>query len=176
VERRVRRGEEVHRASGETAGLPIGQRGLALLACISDPPDWKRAEERIGEVVNELRTRDQRPELAVTHFRYAEIPHKKGDLERAMEQLAEAARLFRDMKMTWWTKQVEALRGRTSGASRSAGSRPTWTGRRRWPDPEQLHSYSKYRQCSAGTTRCQGGHNQTTSPLRRQRRSAWAGC
>ncbi len=53
----------------------------------------------------------------VSHFRYAEILHKKGDLDVAREQLDQAEALFRDMGMDWWTEQAEGLRGRIeSGA------------------------------------------------------------
>jgi class 3 adenylate cyclase/tetratricopeptide (TPR) repeat protein len=107
-----RHAEEVHGASGETLGLPICDRGLALLAAYADSPDWKQAEERIGEAVREYQARSQRPELAVTRLRHAEIVHKKGDLDRALEQVAEAERLFREMEMTWWLGQAQALRGR----------------------------------------------------------------
>ncbi len=48
----------------------------------------------------------------VSHFRYAEILHKKGDLDAAREQLDQAEALFRDMGMDWWTEQAEGLRGR----------------------------------------------------------------
>ena len=43
--------------------------------------------------------RGERPYAALTHFRYAECLHKKGDLDAAREQLDQAEALFRDMGM-----------------------------------------------------------------------------
>ena len=52
------------------------------------------------------------PQLSWTHFRFAELLHKKGDLDAAREQLDQAETLFGDMEMTWWSEQAEGLRGR----------------------------------------------------------------
>jgi hypothetical protein len=49
------------------------------------------------------------------HFRYAELLHKKGDLDAARDRLAEASALFREMEMTWWLEQFGAL-GKELGA------------------------------------------------------------
>ena len=53
--------------------------------------------------------RGARPELAISHFRYAELFRKKGDHDAAREQLDQATALFRDMEMTWWLEQAEEL-------------------------------------------------------------------
>ena len=58
-----------------------------------------RVSEELGE----------RPNLAITHFRYAELLQQKGDLSEARENLDKAATLFREMGMTWWLEQAEAL-------------------------------------------------------------------
>jgi hypothetical protein len=52
---------------------------------------------------------------AITHFRYAEILHKRGDLPAALEQLSAAEKLFAEMEMTWWSGQAAGLRGRIEG-------------------------------------------------------------
>ena len=54
--------------------------------------------------------RRERPQFAIGCFRYAELLKQKGDLERATEQLNQAAALFREMEMTWWLDQAERLR------------------------------------------------------------------
>ena len=54
----------------------------------------------------------ERPYLAVAHFRYAEILHKKGDLDAARDQLDRAADLFHEIEMTWWSELADELRGR----------------------------------------------------------------
>ena len=53
--------------------------------------------------------RGARPDLAITHFRYAELLQQKGDLPQAREQLGQATALFSDMEMTWWLEEAEAL-------------------------------------------------------------------
>lgn len=59
---------------------------------------------------------DQRlPRAALSHFRFAECLHKKGDLSAALEQLGEAERLFREMRMVWWSEQAAAQRARMQG-------------------------------------------------------------
>ena len=60
--------------------------------------------------------RGARPDRAITHYRYAELLHEKGDPEQAREQFAKATALFRDMEMTWWLEQVEEL-GKRLGAN-----------------------------------------------------------
>ena len=60
--------------------------------------------------------RGARPDLAITHFRYAELLHKKGDRADALEQHHQATALFRDMEMTWWLEQADAL-GKSLGAA-----------------------------------------------------------
>ncbi len=51
-------------------------------------------------------------DYSITHVRYAECLHKKGDLDAAREQLDQAEAPFRDMGMDWWTEQAQGLRGR----------------------------------------------------------------
>jgi tetratricopeptide (TPR) repeat protein len=97
---------------GERYGMAWAHRVLAIVGAGNTPSHWEDAEAHTRESLRWASALSQRPDEAVTRFRHAEILHKKGDRKRAMEQLAEAARLFRDMKMTWWMKQVEALGGR----------------------------------------------------------------
>ncbi len=65
-----------------------------------------------------------RPDVAITHFRHAEILHKKGDLDDAREQLDQAEALFRDMEMTWWSDQAKGLRGRIKAGEPWRGFAP----------------------------------------------------
>ncbi|MCH8844692.1 MAG: hypothetical protein IID61_17150, partial [SAR324 cluster bacterium] len=90
---------------------------LATAAALESPPDWETVHEHIGQSHRLATERGERPMLALTHFRHAEILHKKGDLDAAREQLDQAEALFRDMGMDWWSEQAEGLRGRIdSGA------------------------------------------------------------
>ena len=50
-----------------------------------------------------------RPDLAITHFRFAELLGRKGDSAEASEQLTKATAFFREMEMTWWLEQAERL-------------------------------------------------------------------
>ena len=93
---------------GETAVI----RARALGAGLSDPPDWPESIKTFEDGLDIAKQRGEGPDLALTHFRYAEILHKKGDLDAAREQLDQATALFADMEMTWWSKQADGLRGR----------------------------------------------------------------
>jgi len=46
---------------------------------------------------------------SLTHFRYAEILHGKGDTGAAQERLDKPAALFPDMEMTWWSEHTGRL-------------------------------------------------------------------
>ena len=83
-----------------------------MAAALESPPNWKPAERHFQQSIGLAVERRTPPDLSITHFRYAECLHKKGDLNAAGEQLDQAATLFRDMGMDWWTMQAEGLRGR----------------------------------------------------------------
>ncbi len=101
--------------SGERVGETTAERALAIAAAQRDHSDWDKAREHLGEAIRMAKERDERPILAISHFRYAECMHKKGDLDAAREQLDQAEALFRDMGMDWWRSQAEGLRGRIDG-------------------------------------------------------------
>ncbi|MCH8845032.1 MAG: AAA family ATPase, partial [SAR324 cluster bacterium] len=109
---------------GEHVGEVIAIRARALGAGLSDPPDWPESIEIFEAGLNIARQRGEGPNLALTHFRYAEILHKKGDLDAAREQLDQAATLFRDIKMTWWNDQAEKLKERIDGGEPFRGFAP----------------------------------------------------
>ena len=75
-------------------------------------PDWTGAIESIDAAFAMGKSAQASPDLALTHFRYAECLHKIGDLDAAREQLHQAKALFRDMEMTWWLEHADALRQR----------------------------------------------------------------
>ena len=97
---------------GDTYGAPFAHRARAVVFSGQSKPDWKRAIESLDAAFEMGNAAQARPDLAITHFRYAECLHKKGDLDAAREQLDQAKTLFRDMGMGWWTDQAEGLRGR----------------------------------------------------------------
>ena len=98
--------------TGQRAGEIVIHRALTIAATAVTPPDWDSAETHMLQSLAMAEARGARPDLAITHLRYAELLNKKGDLKQAREQLDQAAVLFREMEMTWWMEQAEAL-GRT---------------------------------------------------------------
>ena len=94
---------------GEKWGEVAAHRALAMAAAHTSPLDWERCDSHITESRRLARERSARPDMALTHLRYAEILHKKGDLDAAREQLDQATALFGEMEMTWWLEQAEAL-------------------------------------------------------------------
>lgn len=64
----------------------------------------------MGESLRLAEERGARPDLAVNCFRYAELLHDKGDMERATGYLKQATELFREMDMAWWLEQAEKIR------------------------------------------------------------------
>ncbi len=66
----------------------------------------------MGEGLRLAEERGELPDLALTHFRYAEILHSRGHLKQSRENLDQAFEFFLDMEMTWWLEQAEELRER----------------------------------------------------------------
>ena len=98
--------------TGDNFGEIMAYRILAMAAAQGSPPDLNKAEENIRKSIRLSQERGARPDQAIGHFRYAEVLHKKGDLEQASEQLNQATALFREMEMMWWPEQAESLRRR----------------------------------------------------------------
>ena len=92
---------------GELHGAAIAHRALAIAAAARS--DWKEAEARMGESIRLARECGARPDLAQSHFRYAELLSRKGDWDAAREQFARAIELFREMEMDWWLEQAHQL-------------------------------------------------------------------
>ena len=103
-------------------------RAFTIAAALGDLPDWDRARKQFRQTVRLAAKWEARPDLAVTHFRFAEILHKKGDLDAAREQLDQAAALFADMEMTWWSEQAKKLRGRIKAGEPWRGFAPYLNG------------------------------------------------
>ncbi len=65
--------------------------------------------------------RGERPNLAIAHFRHAEVLRDKGgkaDLKCARSELGKAARLFGEMGMPWWLEQAAQLEKSLEPSSR----------------------------------------------------------
>ena len=98
--------------AGDRFGEPHARRVAALAEVVSDQSGQNQAEAQLQRSAQLARRRGQCPQAAITHFRYAECLHKKGDLDAAQEKLDQAEKLFGEMGMDWWMKQAQGLRGR----------------------------------------------------------------
>jgi hypothetical protein len=65
-------------------------------------PNWSEVDHCMNESMRAARQREERPHLAITLFRHAELLRVRNDHGLAGERLAEAQRLFADMGMNWW--------------------------------------------------------------------------
>jgi hypothetical protein len=101
--------------AGQRWGSEILHGALSIVAAQQIPPNWEIAKSEIETAIHESKSRTAQPLGGIALFRYAEILHKKGDLGRALEQLAEAEKLFAEMEMTWWSEQAAGLRARIEG-------------------------------------------------------------
>ena len=100
---------KLKKVSGQGSGDIVTKRALAMAAAQKFPLDWEEANSLMREALELARERGARPDLAITRFRFAELLRDKGDIERAEKELDKATALFRDMEMTWWLEQAEAL-------------------------------------------------------------------
>ena len=107
-----RRISRLKKETGQGTGDVNMHRVLALIAAQNSPDDWGAVEKHMGECLRFGEERTARPELAISHYRYAELLHKKGKFDHAQEQLDQATALFREMGMNWWLEQAEIF-GRT---------------------------------------------------------------
>jgi DNA-binding SARP family transcriptional activator/tetratricopeptide (TPR) repeat protein len=98
------------RASGETFGDYIAFRALAIAASREHAPDWEQVESHFCTSLDLAHACGARSYVAVTLFRQAELMRSRGDQIPARKALADASALFREMQMTWWLSQADALR------------------------------------------------------------------
>ena len=91
-------------------------RALAMVGAADELPEWSNVLSNLQNALATATHTGRLPQVAFSHFRYAECLHKKGDLPAALEQLTEAESLFAKMKMNWWSEQAAGLRGRIAAA------------------------------------------------------------
>jgi tetratricopeptide (TPR) repeat protein len=95
---------------GNSFGELYALRAIAIIEAQTNGINARHVREQFGSCLEIAASRNMRPDLAITHFRYAELQEKRGDLDLAREQLDKATDLFREMEMTWWLARGEALR------------------------------------------------------------------
>ena len=107
---------ELKTESGQGSGDIHVHRALAITAAQKSRPAWDKVDRHMQTAIQVAIDCGARPDRAITHYRYAELLSKKGAHMQAQEQLTEAVLQFRDMEMTWWLEQAEAL-GKSLGAN-----------------------------------------------------------
>ena len=108
----VRTIQEKRKETAQTSADVTVYRALGIVAAQESPPDWKQVCEHMNRSLRLAGKRRERPNSAITHFRYAELLREQGDQNQARQQLTKAAALFRAMEMTWWLEQAEKLKER----------------------------------------------------------------
>jgi hypothetical protein len=104
--------------TGDVFGVAWAGRSLAIMVARSPHPDWPSVFQELDASDALAGANGALPVLAVNEFRRSEILHKKGDLPAALEQLAQAEKLFTGMEMAWWSEQALGLRGRIEGGKK----------------------------------------------------------
>ena len=69
--------------------------------------DWRRHFEESIRIASES---NMRPELAISHLRYAGALAMTGDTMQARCQLEICEEMFRQIGMHWWLERADALR------------------------------------------------------------------
>jgi hypothetical protein len=94
---------------GNRWGQVLVERALGIAGALEGSAGWRRHFEDSIRFAMERRAR---PELALSHFRYAEALAKTGDVSGARKQLETAEALFLEIGMTGWLERAGVLRGK----------------------------------------------------------------
>lgn len=101
---------------GDRIAEPMTYRALAMAAALNEPTEWSNVVAHFQNALVIATDAGRLPQVALSHFRYAEYLHKTGDLAAALEQLSKAEKLFIEMSTTWWREQTAGLRARIEGS------------------------------------------------------------
>jgi tetratricopeptide (TPR) repeat protein len=85
-------------------------RARAMSGARRSPIEWESVDSDMEKSLTSARTLGYQPDLAVSHFRYAELFHTNGNFEEARQQLDQAVQLFIEMDMPWWIEEAAKLR------------------------------------------------------------------
>ena len=110
---------------GEQLGEVQARRALAVAESQRSHPRHDKANEAMAQAVKQAEVRRQRPDEAVSRFRWAEILHREKAYEPAIKQLAAAERMFASMGMVGWRRKAQTLRRDLETARPSQGFVPT---------------------------------------------------
>ena len=98
---------ELFAQTGSRNGQYQAERALAIAGVHDGNAQWEQHFENAIRFTSET---DSPPELAISHFRYAEALATTGDAIGARTQLDAAETLFRKLGMVWWLEQANELR------------------------------------------------------------------
>jgi tetratricopeptide (TPR) repeat protein len=96
-------------ARGDRYGASPAYRSKAMLGFLARPSDHALVLDTLLQGEMWARSSGERPELAITLLRRAEVLHGLGEPQRTRESLNEALALFEAMGMDWWKDQALVL-------------------------------------------------------------------
>ena len=95
---------------GQSGADKLGElNAYRSLSIVEASKNWGKAETLIRKCIDISEARGARPDVALGKFRYAQMLSDRSEPQQARNQLNQATALFRDMEMTWWLEQAEAL-------------------------------------------------------------------
>ena len=97
---------------GQRLGESAAYRSLAVAESQNRRPDWAKITEWMRISFESAEQRNELPTLLIDRIRYAEILHKRGELESAKAELDRAEPLIQQLGMNWWPQQAQSLRRR----------------------------------------------------------------
>ena len=100
---------DFHQQFGEGNGEAPAHRALALAIALGPSPNWAQIDWHLNESIRAARQRGERPHLAITLFRQAELLRARNEPEASHARLVEAQQLFSDTGMSWWLDRMADL-------------------------------------------------------------------
>ncbi len=88
-------------------GEIVVARALGICGARTGNSEW---EDHFNHAIELAQARGCRPDLAITHLRYAEALAQVEQTQPATQQLDLATPLFREMEMQWWPDRAAELR------------------------------------------------------------------
>jgi tetratricopeptide (TPR) repeat protein len=99
---------QIARDRGERGREAWALRLLAEIAACGDPPETHKAEAKFHEAETLATMLGMRPLAAHCHLGLGKLYQRTDKREQAQEHLATAARMYREMGMTYWLEKAEA--------------------------------------------------------------------
>lgn len=116
-------------ALGDRYGEVPAHRSRAMAAVLADPPDRATALHYLSLAEHCANISGERPELAITLFRRAEIHWVLGEPATAGEMVGQAMGAFASMGMEWWLAQARRLTAMLENGTPFRGFLPgRWAG------------------------------------------------